>query len=176
MSANIIREYNVMFICAHNSTRSLMAECALRRWGNGRFNAYSAGRDPAPAANPLTIQLLQSLNFKTDTLHPKSWNTFLADDAARMDFVFIVGDELDRVECPAFSGAPMVARWPIDDPLDVQGADEKRLRAFRNAYLEIEARCKIFASLRVEGLDNLTLQSSLNLIGRHHRDQPSAEA
>jgi arsenate reductase (thioredoxin) len=163
------REYNVLFVCAHNSTRSLMAECALRRWGNGRFNAYSAGREPAETPNPMALRTLQTLNFKTDALRPKSWNAFLADDAPRMDFVFVVGGPEDEAGLPSFPGAPMVAAWPVDDPLDVVGPEDKQLRAFRATYLEIESRCKIFASLRVEGLDNLTLQSSLNLIGTHHR-------
>lgn len=177
MSKDTFKEYNVLFLCAHNSARSIMAECALRRWGNGRFNGFSAGSQPAAAVNPFALRTLQAFNFKTDTLRSKSWDEFLADDAPKMDFVFTVCDTIAGEKCPTFPGQPMTAQWPIEDPMHPEGlSDEKRLRAFRRTYLEIESRCKIFASLRVEGLDRLTLQSSLNLIGRHQNTEQHAES
>lgn len=176
MSATNFREYNVLFLCAHNSTRSILAECAMRRWSNGRFRPFSAGIDPAPEVNPLAVHVLKSFNYKTDGLRPKGVETFTSGDAPAMDFVFLVGAKTDNERCPEFPGSPLVAHWPIDDPLEVQGSEEKRLRAFRTAYVEIETRCKIFASLRVDALDRLTLQSSLNLIGTHHVGSPAGDA
>lgn len=32
-----------------------MAEAVLRRWGAGKFVAYSAGSHPKPGVNPLTL-------------------------------------------------------------------------------------------------------------------------
>jgi len=167
MSAAGFRAYNVLFICRHNSARGLMAECALRRWANGRFHAFSAGREPASFPNPAAISVLRSFNHKVDTLRPKAWGEFLTDTAPMMDFVFIVDEGVSIEDLPAFPGSPMRAVWPIDDPFDVQGTEERRVRAFRATYLEIESRCKIFTSLRVDGLDKLTLQSSLDFIGGH---------
>lgn len=170
MSEAQFKEYNVLFLCAHNAGRSIMAECAMRRWGAGHFNAYSAGADPAGEVNPFAVRILKSYNYKTDNLRSKHLSEFVGDDAPRMDFVFTVCDTLHGEACPVFPGQPLTAHWPIEDPAATEGDDDRKLRAYRRAYVEVETRCKIFASLRVDALDRLTLQSSLNLIGQHRTE------
>ena len=51
--------YNVLFICSHNSARSIIGEGLLNNLGRGRFRAYSAGSQPSGVVNPLALQTLQ---------------------------------------------------------------------------------------------------------------------
>jgi hypothetical protein len=69
----------------------------------------------------------------------------------------------------------MTAHWGIPDPAAVTGSDEEKRRAFRNALRELDARIKIFTSLRLELLDRLALQTQLDAIGgtRAGADEPS---
>ncbi|MEI7606477.1 MAG: arsenate reductase ArsC [Rhodospirillaceae bacterium] len=166
--------YNVLFLCTGNSARSIMAECALGRYGNGRFRAFSAGSHPKGEVHPLTLELLQRLNYRTDELRSKSWEEFQGADAPSLDFVFTVCDSTAAERCPAFPGQPMTAHWGVEDPVAFEGREDKALRAFRRAYVELESRVKIFASLRLDGLDRLALQGRLKSIGQSHAADESA--
>ena len=158
--------YNVLFLCTGNSARSIMAECALGRYGNGRFRAFSAGSHPKGALHPLTLELLQRLNYRTDHMRSKSWEEFQGPEAPPLDFVFTVCDAAAAEPCPAFPGQPMTAHWGVEDPAAFDGPGDKAIKRFRRAYVELESRIKIFASLRLDGLDRLALQGRLKSIGQ----------
>jgi arsenate reductase len=66
------RAYNVLFLCTGNSARSIMAEAALNKLGEGKFRGYSAGSQPKGDVNPHTIELLNGLGFETSEFRSKS--------------------------------------------------------------------------------------------------------
>ena len=158
--------YNVLFLCTGNSARSIMAEVLLDYWGKGRFHTYSAGSHPKGTIHPLALEMLNRSHLPTDHLRSKSWDEFATPDAPRLDFVFTVCDSAAQEVCPIWPGQPMTAHWGIHDPAAVEGPPEERERAFQKAFRELDARIKIFASLRLESLDQLSLQRQLDAIGR----------
>lgn len=160
------RIYNVLFLCTGNSARSVMAECALSRFGRRRFQAFSAGSRPTGAVNPYVIELLDEFNYDTSALRSKSWNEFALPDAPTLDFVFTVCDRAREEACPLWPGQPMTAHWGVDDPAALVGSETDKRRFFKKIYTELENRVKIFSSLRLELLDQLALQAQLDDIGR----------
>jgi arsenate reductase len=158
--------YNVLFLCTGNSARSILGECLVNHWGGGRFVGYSAGSHPKGQVHPLALEVLRQYHMPTDGLRSKSWDEFARPGAPPLNFVFTVCDRAAREVCPLWPGQPMTAHWGIDDPAAVEGSDEEKLRAFRKAFRELDARIKIFTSLRIELLDRLALQKRLDAIGK----------
>jgi protein-tyrosine-phosphatase len=160
------REYNVLFLCTGNSARSLMAECAINRWGKGKFKGFSAGSHPKGTVHPLTLALLRELNYDTSNLRSKSWDEFARPDSPPLDFVFTVCDQAAAEQCPLWPGQPITAHWGAADPVAFEGTSEEKRRFFFRVYSELENRIKIFASLRLEALDSFALEQRVREIGR----------
>jgi arsenate reductase len=160
------RRYNVLFLCTGNSARSIIGEALLNFWGRDRFQAFSAGSHPKGEIHPLAIDVLTRNRIPILDARSKSWDEFATPDAPPLDFVFTVCDTAAQEVCPVWPGQPMTAHWGIHDPAAVEGTDEIKARAFNKAFRELDARLKIFTSLRLELLDRLALQHHLDAIGR----------
>lgn len=159
------RVFNVLFLCTANSARSIMAEAILNQFGKGRFVAYSAGSQPAAEVNPQAIALLERNKIDTRHLRAKDWAEFAKPDAPKMDFVLTVCDKAAGEVCPIWPGQPMTAHWGVDDPASVEGDNEKKAKAFYDAYIILNRRIAIFLSLPIEKLDQISLRRELTSIG-----------
>jgi protein-tyrosine-phosphatase len=160
------KPYNVLFLCTGNSARSIMAEALLEHWGRGRFKGYSASSFPKSAVHPLALDLLENADLDTRGLRSKSWDEFAKPGAPEMDFVFTVCDRAAGEVCPIWPGNPLTAHWGVPDPADVEGTQAEKRRAFREAYLVLENRIKLFTSLRLDALDRLAVKRNVDEIGR----------
>ncbi len=157
--------FNVLFLCTHNSARSIISECILNSLGQGRFKAYSAGSQPSGQVHPYAIELLQKLNYSTGDLRSKSWDEFSGSQAPNLDFVFTVCDNAANETCPYWVGQPMTAHWGVPDPSSVQGSESEKRLAFAETHRMMYQRISIFTNLPLISLDRLSLQEHLEKIG-----------
>jgi protein-tyrosine-phosphatase len=158
--------FNVLFLCTGNSARSIMAESILRKDGNGRFHAYSAGSMPKGQVNPFTLKVLESYGYPIDGLGSKRWDVFAAPGAPKMDFVLTVCDAAAGEACPLWPGQPISAHWGIEDPASVAGSDIDKERAFVTAFRYLKNRISLLVNLPEASLKGLTLAAKLQEIGR----------
>lgn len=161
------KTYHVLFICTGNAARSIMAECALNRWGAGKFYAYSAGSHPKGEVHPMALKLLNKLNYSTAGLHSKDWHEFAQPNSPPLNFAFTVCDKAAGEVCPVWPGQPMTAHWGAEDPAAFVGTEEATYQVFKKVFLQLESRIKIFVSLPFRSLDKLSLQKKLDEIGKH---------
>ena len=160
------KTYQVLFICTGNSARSILAEALLNHHGRGRFVAHSAGSHPTGTVNPFALEALKGLRLPTDGLRSKSWEEFARPDSPGLDFVFTVCDRAAGEVCPAWPGQPITAHWGLPDPAAVQGDDEHKRQAFKDAAMLIGRRIQLMLSLPLPSLDRLSLQHELRQIGQ----------
>ena len=123
------------------------------------------GAQSLGAVHPLALDVLERLHLPTRGLRSKSWNEFARPGAPVLDFVFTVCDQAAGELCPGWPGNPVTAHWGVSDPAALQGTDAEQRRAFREAYVVLENRIKLFVALPIEKLDRLAIQRSVDEIG-----------
>jgi protein-tyrosine-phosphatase len=160
--------YNVLFLCTGNSARSILAEVLIEHWGKGRFAGYSARSFPKGSVHPLALDLIKRLHLRTTGLRSKSWDEFARLGAPVMDFVFTVCDQAAGEICPIWPGNPVTAHWGVPDPNAVEGTDEQRRQAFRDAHRQLETRIKLFVALPIDKLDRMAIKREVDRIGHLH--------
>ena len=166
MSARI---YNVLFLCTHNSARSVIAETIMNHLGRGKFRAFSAGSQPNGRIHPYALDLLAKNNYDISALRSKSWDEFAAPGAPEMDFVFTVCDDAAQEVCPFWPGQPLTAHWGLPDPSRAEGTGAEKRLAFADTHRMLYLRIGIFLNLPLVSLDKLALQKRLDEIGRPAR-------
>lgn len=158
--------YNVLFLCNHNSARSIIAESVLAKDGAGRFRAFSAGSHPAGQVHPMTLEMLRAYHYPTEGLRSKSWDEFAGPDAPVMDFIFTVCDDAAGEVCPVWPGQPVSAHWGIADPILAEGTELEREMVFIEALRYAKAHIDLFRELPVASLDAASLSARLDEIGQ----------
>ena len=138
---------NILFLCTHNSARSILAEALMNHLGNGRFKGFSAGSSPRDnqQPNPLGLQTLQKAGISTEGLY--------------MDLVITVCDNAAGEVCPYWPGQPATAHWSYADPSAGDGIEAEKLEAFRQTLYAIRRRLELLVNLPEDKLSKMMLQT-----------------
>jgi len=131
----------VLFVCTHNSARSIMAEASLRQLGGDAFEAHSAGIAPGEV-RPLTLRVLADAGLPTHELRSKSVDEYRGQ---RFDYVVTVCDSA-RQQCPVFPGEGERMHWGYDDPSVAVGTQEQQLAEYRRVFGAIAERIASFVA------------------------------
>ena len=153
---------NVLFLCTHNSARSILAEALLNAMGNGKFKAYSAGSSPRDnqQPNPLGLQVLQKAGISIEGLHSKSWDVFATPDAPQMDLIITVCDNAAGEVCPIWPGHPATAHWGYPDPSEGDAPEEAKREAFGQTLRMMKRRLELLINLPADKLRKTVLQGT----------------
>jgi arsenate reductase len=159
---------HVLFLCMHNSARSLMAEAMLNHLGKGRFRAFSAGSQTQPdeQPHPLTLNVLSRVGFDVESLYSKSWDEFTTPEAPRMDLVITLCDDTAEAVCPVWPGHPATAHWGYPDPVLAQGDHAHQEAAFHDCIIALHHRLELLLSLPVDKLEPALLGASAQALAQ----------
>lgn len=165
----VMPAFNVLFLCTHNSARSIIAEALLQKLGQGKFRAYSAGSDPGQAPLPEVVERLRQLGHDVGTLRCKPLSEFTGTEAPRMDFVIALCDTPEGQFCPDVDSRFVTAAWPLPDPARFDGSPVEKTTLLNELYAMIRRRIEIFVSLPIASLDRMALKARLDEIGDSSR-------
>ncbi len=126
----------VLFLCTGNSARSQMAEAFLRRFGDDRFEAFSAGLQPQEI-NPYTRRVMEEVGLSLEGHYAKGLDQYLGK--VHFGYVITVCSKAEE-SCPIFPGVTQRPHWPFEDPAAFEGDDEEKLAKFREVRDQIEAQ------------------------------------
>ena len=99
----------VLFLCIHNSGRSLAAKVLLDHYARGRVEVRSAGSEPGNQLNPSVVAVLKERGLDPSREFPKP----LTDDDARTADVVVTMGCGDT--CPFYPGKRYLD-WELTDP------------------------------------------------------------
>ena len=126
----------ILVLCTGNSCRSQMAEDYLRELGEGRFEAHSAGTEPAERVHPLAVKAMAEDGIDISAQRPKDIGLY---DDEEFDLVITVCDSAKQ-SCPMFLNARENVHWSLEDPAEAEGTEEERMTFFRQIRDRIRER------------------------------------
>jgi arsenate reductase (thioredoxin) len=134
----------VLFLCSQNSARSQMAEAFLRQYGGDRFEAHSAGLEPAPI-NPYTLQVMAELGIDLVGTGQRSKGLIeeYFDKQVHLGYLITVCSSAEA-KCPIYPWGGLREYWGFEDPATFVGTPEAQVAKFREVRDLIAARVRTF--------------------------------
>ena len=148
----------VLVLCTGNSARSIMAECLIHKYGNGRMKAYSAGSKPVGKVSPIAVELLRTEGHALDQLRSKSVHEFA--NHTDINLVINVCDSAKDDPCPVFANSPLNVHWSLPDPAAIKD-DVAARQAFSDVYGALKKSIKALIDAEKAGLTGHALGAAL---------------
>lgn len=161
------RKCNVLFLCRANSARSIMGEALLRQLGADRFEAFSAGVEPADDVHPLTLAQLRPTMGELGKMRPRSWDIYTNPQAPVMDVVIAMCEQASESHAPRFPGNPIFCEWNFADPLAASESPAEQKRIFEQVFRQILRRVSVFVALPLHSMKAAEQRSVVNAIDDH---------
>ncbi|MCB4791064.1 MAG: arsenate reductase ArsC [Elusimicrobia bacterium] len=109
-----MNKIRVLFVSAHNSSRSQIAEAFLNRLAGDEFEAFSAGITPRELS-PFAVQVMRRIGFDISNNKTKNVLDF-SNSNAHFDYVVLTCDKQTLQICPVFLNTKETIHWDIIDP------------------------------------------------------------
>lgn len=134
----------VLILCTGNSCRSQMAEALWNEVGQGEWQAFSAGSNPAGYVHRLAVKAMDELGIDLSGHRSKHLNEFQGE---LFDLVVTVCDSA-KESCPFFPGAKEMLHWPFVDPAHAEGTDDEKLVVFKKVRNQIRQKIEKYLADR----------------------------
>ncbi|WP_166363638.1 arsenate reductase ArsC [Pseudomonas akapageensis] len=131
-------KFRVLFVCAKNDARSLIAEALLKHTDSEHFEAFSAGLE-AGEVDPRALESLDHIGIDTTGLCSKGMDEF---EGQPFHYVITLCDKSSE-EAARMPTSDEVIAWSFEDPVTSERHDP-----FRHAVQEIHDRIKMFITVK----------------------------
>jgi arsenate reductase len=120
---------NILFVCIHNSARSVMAEAFVNHFCGDHYRAQSAGLEPGKL-NPIVAEAMAEIGIDVSGHQPRAVADVIRS-GKQFDTVVTVCDGAAAERCPTFPGKVERLHWGFPDPSALQGTHEEKLAETR---------------------------------------------
>lgn len=138
-----MKKERVLFICDHNSARSLMAEALLNLIDGKNFEGESAGFELRPV-HPLVSEVMREKGVDLTGIKQQTVFEAYRHGRAYQYVISVCSREIDA-NCPIFPGVHNNRfRIVFPDPAGLLGTHEEQLHVVRKIRDEIQAEIECF--------------------------------
>lgn len=128
----------IVFVCIHNSARSVMAEAFINHLCGDKYEAQSAGIEPGKL-NPIVREVMGEIGIDVSGHQPRAVADVI-ESGQEFASAITVCDETSAERCPIFPGKTERLHWGFSDPSALQGTHEEKLEATRKIRDEIKSK------------------------------------
>lgn len=124
-----MEKQKILFVCIHNSARSVMAEAFVNQLCGDEYEASSAGIEPGKL-NPIVAEAMAEIGLDVSGHQPRAVADVIAS-GVEFAYAITVCDETSAERCPIFPGVTKRLHMGFPDPSALQGTHEEKLAATR---------------------------------------------